>query len=219
MSRRDAVGILAAACAVLAVAGCGSSAAKPAATTPDKQAVAAEDAGGLRGLIPSPLPVKPNFTLPDTAGTPYNFDAETKGKLTYLFFGYTHCPDACPATMSYLKYALQMQSPAFRKKVTVVFVTVDPRRDTGPVLRRWLNHYSRTFVGITGTLKQIGIVEHEAGVPTAIRVSGSANYQVEHSSILFVYSPDDRAHVVYAQGFKPADYAHDMPILMKFGAR
>jgi protein SCO1/2 len=165
------------------------------------------------------MPVKPNFTLPDTAGKAYDFDAETKGKLTYLFFGYTHCPDACPATMSYLKYALQIQPAAIRKQVAVVFVTVDPRRDTGPILRRWLNHYSRSFVGITGTLRQIGIVEHEAGVPTAIRVSGSADYQVEHSSILFVYSPDDRAHVVYAQGFKPSDYAHDMPLLLKFGPR
>jgi protein SCO1 len=206
------------ACAVFAVAGCGSSGGKPAATTAQKPKpnAAAESGGGLRGLIPTPMPVKPSFTLPDTAGRPYDLDAETRGKLTYLFFGYTHCPDACPATMSYLKYALQMQPASIRNRIAVVFVTVDPRRDTGPVLRRWLNHYSRSFVGITGTLKQIGEVEHQAGVPTAIRVSGSADYQVEHSSILFVYSPDDRAHVVYAQGFKPTDYAHDMPLLLKF---
>jgi protein SCO1 len=204
---------------VLAVAGCGGSSAKHASTAASTPASAPPDSGGLRGLIPEPMPVKPSFTLPDTAGTPYNFDAETTGKLTYLFFGYTHCPDACPATMSYLRYALQLQPSSIRKRIAVVFVTVDPRRDTGPVLRRWLNHYSSSFVGITGTLKQIGIVEHEAGVPTAIRVSGSADYQVEHSSILFVYSPDDRAHVVYAQGFKPADYAHDMPLLLKFRGR
>ncbi len=57
-------------------------------------------------------------------------------------------------------------------------------------------------------------------MPTAIKVSNKqgAGYQVEHSSVLFVYSPDDRAHVVYAQGFKPADYAHDMPLLLKFRA-
>ena len=101
----------------------------------------------------------------------------------------------------------------------MVFVTVDPKRDTGPVLRGWLDHYSKSFVGVTGTLKQIGDVEHEAGVPTAIKdpsAGKSAGYQVEHSSILFVYSPDGRAHVVYAQGFKPSDYAHDLPLLLKF---
>jgi protein SCO1 len=203
---------------LLAAAGCGGSNGTHASTAASTPAASSPDSNALRGLVPTPMPYKPSFTLPDTAGKPYNFDAETRGKLTYLFFGYTHCPDACPATMSYLRYALQMQSPAIRKRIAVVFVTVDPRRDTGPVLRRWLDHYSRSFVGITGTLKQIGEVEHQAGVPTAIRVSGSADYQVEHSSILFVYSPDDRAHVVYAQGFKPADYAHDIPILLKFGS-
>ncbi len=200
---------------VVIAAGCGSThhaaPPKPAATpTPAAEA--------LHGLIPTPLPVKPSFTLPDTSGRPYDFTAATRGKLTYLFFGYTHCPDACPATMSYLAYALRTQPASVRHQVQVVFVTVDPRRDTGHVLRTWLDHYSRSFVGLTGSLRQIGLVEHEAGVPTAIPVKsqGSPDYQVEHSSILFVYSPDDRAHVVYAQGFKATDYAHDLPILLRF---
>jgi protein SCO1/2 len=200
-----------------ALAGCGSSkqaqTTTQAATTPP-----AENANGLRGLIPTPLPVKPSFVLTDTSGRPYDFDQATKGKLTYLFFGYTHCPDACPATMSYLSYALRLQPAALRKEISVVFVTVDPKRDTGPVMRRWLNHFNRSFVGVTGSLRQIGDLEHAAGVPTAIKAPNGhgAGYEVEHSSILFVYSPDDRAHVVYAQGFKPTDYAHDMPLLLKF---
>ena len=89
----------------------------------------------------------------------------------------------------------------------------------GPCLRRWLDHYNRSFVGVTGTLRQIG--ERRARRPVSrprsrSRTQGSAGYQVEHSSFLFVYSPDDRAHVVYAQGFKPSDYAHDLPLLLKF---
>ena len=87
------------------------------------------------------------------------------------------------------------------------------------MLRRWLDHYGRSFVGLRGSPAQIGLVEHEAGVPTAVlvrRKNGPA-YDVEHGSVLFVYSPDGRAHVVYAQGFKPADYAHDMPLLLRFG--
>jgi protein SCO1 len=202
--------------------GCGSS--NHAQTTTTTQATTTPAATGaaptgLRGLVPTPLPVKPSFILPDTAGHPYNLDAATRGKLTYLFFGYTHCPDACPATMSYLAYALHQQPAAIRRQVAVVFVTVDPRRDTGPVLRTWLDHYNRSFVGVTGTLRQIGDVEHQAGIPTAIKdpnAGKNAAYQVEHSSILFVYSPDGRAHVVYAQGFQPSDYAHDLPLLLKF---
>jgi protein SCO1/2 len=168
--------------------------------------------------VPEPFPVKPSFTLTDTSGRHYSFAQATRGKLTYLFFGYTHCPDACPATMSYIRYALGTQPKSIQKQVAVVFVTVDPARDTGPVLRRWLNHYSKGFVGLTGSLAQIGEVEHMAGVPTAIlqKKKAVASYEVEHSSVLFVYSPDDRSHVVYATGFKPQDYAHDLPLLLKF---
>jgi protein SCO1/2 len=212
---QQAAGLLA---AVGLLAGCGTSARQASTPTSTVSRAAEPPQNGLHGLVPTPLPMKPQFMLTDTSGGPYNFDAATAGKLTYLFFGYTHCPDACPATMSYLAYALHTVSAAVRKQVSVVFVSVDPRRDTGPVIRRWLDHYNRSFVGVRGTVKQIGALEHEAGVPTAIAVRrhGSVAYDVEHSSILFVYSPDDRAHVVYAQGFKAGDYAHDMPLLLKF---
>jgi protein SCO1/2 len=196
------------------LAGCGSArhAAQPSTTT------AARPATTLRGLVPEPFPTKPSFTLTDTSGRPYSFTQATRGKLTYLFFGYTHCPDACPATMSYIKYALSRQPTRIRNQVAVVFVTVDPARDKPKVLRSWLNHYASSFVGLTGSLPEIGEVEHMAGVPTAIlqKRKGVTSYDVEHSSVLFVYSPDDRSHVVYATGFKPQDYAHDLPILLRF---
>jgi protein SCO1/2 len=198
---------------VALLAGCGGS--HQAATPPSKPA-----APQLRGLIPEPLPVKPSFTLTDTSGRPYNFRAETQGKLTYLYFGYTHCPDACPATMSDLTYALRLQPPRIRRRVVVVFVTVDPRRDTPKVLRTWLNHYNRSFVGLGGTEAQLAVAERQAGVPPAPREKETGkNYSVPHSTLLFPYSPDDRAHVVYAQGFKPVDFAHDIPILLRFTHR
>ena len=194
------------------VAGCGGSARHTAATTTTGIRPAAQ----LRGLIPQPLPVKPSFTLTDTSGRPFDFAGKTRGKLTYLYFGYTHCPDACPATMSDISYALRLQKQAVRQRIAVVFVTVDPRRDTRAVLRTWLDHYSRSFVGLTGTPRQLAAVERAAGVPPGPQgpTSSGKNYSVAHSSILFAYSPDGRAHVVYAQGFKPGDYAHDMPLLL-----
>lgn len=205
--------LLLAAVAVL-LAGCGSSksSSPPAATT------SKSSPNTLRGLVPEPFPAKPSFTLTDTSGSPFSFGQATRGKLTYLFFGYTHCPDACPATMSFIKYALSRQPASIRKQVAVVFVTVDPQRDSRKVLRTWLDHYDRSFVGLTGSLRQIGEVEHQAGVPTAVlrKTKGAASYEVEHSSILFVYSPDDLSHVVYATGFKAGDYAHDLPLLLKF---
>ena len=195
------------------LAGCGA-AHHPAAQAASTAKPAAS--GGLYGLVPEPLPHKPSFTLTDTSGRPFSLDAATAGKLTYLYFGYTHCPNACPATMSELSYAIRLQPAAIRHRIEVVFVTVDPRRDTRPVLRAWLNHYSTSFVGLTGSQSQIAQAEEAAGVPPAPRETQSGNYSVPHSSILFAYSPDGRAHVVYATGFSPTDYAHDMPLLLRF---
>jgi len=207
-----AVAWLAALAALLAGCGAAHHAAAPAASA-QKPA----PGGGLYGLVPEPLPHKPSFTLTDTSGRPFSLDAETAGKLTYLYFGYTHCPNACPATMSELSYAIRLQPAAIRHRIEVVFVTVDPRRDTRPVLRTWLDHYSTAFVGLTGTPGQIAQAELAAGVPPAPRETQSGNYSVPHSSILFAYSPDGRSHVVYATGFSPTDYAHDMPLLLRFG--
>ena len=175
-------------------------------------------AGGLRGLVPQPLPHKPSFTLTDTSGRPFHFGAATRGKLTFLYFGYTHCPDACPTTMADLSTALHEQARTVRRNIAVVFVTVDPRRDTRGVLRTWLNHFDSSFVGLTGSEAAIEAAERSAGVPPAPAGNRAGrHYSVAHSTFLFPYSPDGRAHVVYVQGFRSADYAHDMPLLLRFG--
>jgi protein SCO1 len=205
-----------------ALAGCGGSGrSTPAPASSGMSAVpgvAGVEAKALHGLIPAPLPAKPSFTLTDTSGHPYRFAAATRGKLTYLYFGYTHCPDACPATMSEIAYALRLQPPAVQRRISVVFVTVDPRRDTEPVLRTWLDHYSHTFIGLTGTEQQVETAERAAGLPTTPDTTHAGlRYPVAHSSVVFPYSPrDDRAHVIYTQGFKAGDYAHDMPVLVNF---
>ena len=197
--------------AALMLLGCGGGAvafaASAGAATPAPKA-------GLRGLVPEPLPRKPRFVLTDTAGTPFNFAAATRGKLTYLYFGYTHCPDACPTTMAYLAAAYHSQPAAVRNRIAVVFVTVDPRRDTRRVLRVWLDHFDSHFVGLTGSPRQIDLAEQAAGVPPAPAVNGKS--AIAHSSYLFPYSPDGTAHVVYISGFHPADYSHDMPLLLRY---
>lgn len=157
--------------------------------------------------------------LTDDHGRPFDFTKDTRDKLVYLYFGYTHCPDVCPLTMAYIEAALRRQEPAARRRIEVVFVTVDPRRDTPAVLRRWLGRYDASFVGLTGTQHQIRAAEQSSGVPLAPpEKPKGADYAVQHSSLVFAYSPDGRAHVVYAEGFSPRDYAHDMPILLGFHA-
>jgi protein SCO1/2 len=198
-----------------ALAGCGS--AHRTANSGEVPTPKHSASGGLYGLVPEPMPRKPNFTLTDTSRHPFSLAMATRGKLTYLYFGYTHCPDACPATMSDISAALRLQPASIRRQIAVVFVTVDPRRDTLAVLRTWLNHYGTSFVGLRGNPNQIAAAEEAAGVPPSPpQTEASGNYSVPHSSVLFAYSPDNRAHVIYSQGFTPAEYAHDMPLLLRF---
>jgi protein SCO1 len=186
-------------------------------TTHAAAAKPAASGTALRGLVPQPLPQKPSFTLTDTAGHPFNFSARTQGKLTYLYFGYTHCPDACPLTMGDISSALRRVPPAIRRQVEVVFVTVDPRRDTPTVLRTWLNHFGASFVGLRGSEREIRAAERSAGVPVAPpQKPKSGRYAVQHSSLVLPYSLDNRAHVVYLQGSHTSDFAHDMPLLLEY---
>ena len=102
------------------------------------------------GLLTPPLP-KPAFVLTDTSGASYDFRKRTDGSLTLLFFGYTSCPDQCPMHMASLGGALHKLPSDLAAKIKLVFVTTDPARDTPTVLRRWLDYFDKSSVGLTGT--------------------------------------------------------------------
>jgi protein SCO1/2 len=90
---------------------------------------------------------KPNFTLTDTNGNPYDLDGQTQGYLTALYFGYTNCPDVCPTHMANIAAALRQLPASVTSHIKVLFVTTDPARDTPAVLRAWLNNFDPTFIG------------------------------------------------------------------------
>src|SRR6201981_1371188 len=102
------------------------------------------------GLVAPPLP-KPRFVLTDTSGAPFDFWNRTRGSITLLFFGYTYCPDECPMHMANLGAALKRLPPGIASQVKLFFVTTDPARDPRLDLRRWLDHFDKRFVGLTGT--------------------------------------------------------------------
>jgi len=104
-----------------------------------------------------------------------------------------------------------------RRRVDVVFVTVDPRRDTRRVLRLWLDHFSRSLIGLTGSTRSIARVGRAAGVPVAPSATHRrGGYAVQHSSLVLAFSPDNLSHVVYLQGAHAGDFAHDLPLLLRY---
>lgn len=198
--RLSAAGLLAAAAAV--ATGCGTR---------------AEDnptsGHGLHGAeLPEPRP-KPDFTLTDTEGKPYDFRRATDGYLTFLFFGYTHCPDICPLHMANLAAVLQNVPVRIRDRVKVVFVTTDPARDTGPVIRAWLDHFDRTFVGLTGTEADVVQAQRTAGLQPGFREDSTADYTVAHAAYVIAYTQDNLQRALYPSGMRQRDWAADIPIL------
>jgi protein SCO1 len=189
---------------------------RPAPAPPGERAAVAP-AHGLRGvLLGTPQP-KPDFTLTDTGGRPFNLRAETEGKLTLLFYGYTHCPDVCPIHLANIGRVLQGLPSEVTSRIAVVFVTTDPARDTPERIRSWLDNFHRGFVGLTGTEEELRQAQLAAGLLPAARDaagSDSTSYGVSHGAQVFAFTPDNQAHVVYPFGIRQADWANDLPILV-----
>lgn len=206
---------LAAAAAVLALlaAGCASGG-KPRSTPSDL--VGKNQVQGFLGAGLIPAQPRPSFTLRDTSGNPFAFGTRTAGHPTFLFFGYTHCPDECPATMADVRLALNHVPDAVAKRTYVVFVTTDVRRDTGPVIKRWLHGFDvgsrATWIGLRGTQTQINAAQAAAHVTIA------EDHGETHSLQVLLYGPDDYAHVAFLRSSNEAQQmAHDLPVVA--GAR
>ena len=162
---------------------------------------------------------KPSFTLTDTENAPFNLQADTAGKVTLLYFGYTHCPNICPANMAMLAFALRDVSAAIRAHIAVVFVTTDPVRDTPPVLAAWLSKFNAGFIGLTGTKAQVDVAQAVAQVPLASPVPAStgSGYLVDHAAQIIAYTPDDIAHIEFFEGMPAGGVAYDLERLVTRG--
>jgi len=174
-------------------------------------------AGADGGAVPLAEPVpKVAFTLTATDGTPYDFVAETEGFVTLLFFGYTNCPDVCPVHMANLAAVLHRLPFEVSAAIKVVFVTTDPERDTPERLREWLDQFDRSFVGLTGSPRQLVDVQRAYRVAPAIREElDDERYLVSHAAHVMAFTRDDSAHVVFPFGTRQADWLRELPKLVE----
>ncbi len=175
--------------------------------TPDPDRLA------LKGVAPvSPLP-KVDFTLTDTHGRPFDFRKETDGKITLLYFGYTYCPDVCPLQMATLAAAMKELDAQVRNRIEVVFVTVDPERDTPERLSHWLGSFDTTFIGVRGTDEQIAKALAFYNFPAPKHVGSEPNYSVSHPSLVYAFTPDDLGRGMYDSETTKAIWVHDLNLI------
>ncbi|UTH76321.1 SCO family protein [Chromobacterium sp. IIBBL 290-4] len=154
-----------------------------------------------------------NFSLTDHQGKPRKLD-EFQGKVVALFFGYTHCPDVCPTTM--LEYSSVMkQLGADGDKVQVLFVSVDPERDTPQILAGYVPHFDKRFIGLTGKPEQIEQVKKQYKVVAQKVPTPGGGYSVDHSAGSYLLDQKGKLRVFEAYGTPAANLAYDIRQLLR----
>jgi protein SCO1/2 len=168
----------------------------------------------LRGSVIENPQAAPDFVLTDQNGQAFRL-SEQQGKVVVMFFGYTTCPDVCPTTLAELKKVwadLEQGADAVR----IVFVTVDPQRDTTQRLHDYLAAYNPAFYGLTGDEADLQLVWNAYGVFRYVRDEGSAaGYLVDHSARTYVIDRQGRLRLTYTFGTPVKDMVADLRYLVK----
>ena len=128
------------------------------------------------------------------------FDNNALGqRWSFVFFGYTHCPDVCPTTLSVLN-SVAHKLGDLEEDIRFVFVSVDPERDTPAQLAQFVSYFNSDFIGVTGTPEGIDQLTRQLGV-MHLRVeteNGASGYLVDHTASVFLFDPDGRYHAVFS---------------------
>ena len=143
------------------------------------------------------VPIGGKFSLTDHKGHSVT-EKSWPGKYKLVFFGFTHCPDTCPATLQKIAVVMEHSDPQ-GKKIVPLFVTVDPATDTPPVMAKYVGAFNPHIIGLTGTEAQIKAAE-DAYKVYASKVPGKAPEEdmVDHSAYIYLMSPDDKFLEVFS---------------------
>jgi len=149
------------------------------------------------------------FALTDHTGKPRTL-ADFKGKAVVVFFGYTQCPDVCPTTMAEMASVMQKLGP-LADQVQVLFITLDPERDTQELLANYVPAFDKRFIGLRGTLDQTAKTAKEFKVFYS-KVPGTdpGSYTIDHTAGSYVFDRDGRLRLFIRHGQGPDPVVHDL---------
>jgi protein SCO1/2 len=162
----------------------------PAADSPSRSAAT---------VLPAPKVIGA-FHLVDQEGRAFGAE-RFRGRWSFLFFGYTHCPDVCPMTMATLRQVRDRLAaePDLRDGTQFVFVSVDPERDTPDQLRGYVAHYGADFIGVTGNDAELQRLTRPLGALYARPAQGpGAQYAVDHTASIFLFEPGGGLHAIFS---------------------
>jgi protein SCO1/2 len=164
--------------------------------------------------FPAARDIQP-FELTDHNNAVFD-NAALRQQWSFLFFGYTHCPDVCPTTLSVLNtVANRLQD--IDQDIRFIFISVDPERDTPELLARFVSYFNSDFIGVTGTpegieqlTRQLGILHSRVEAET-----GSGAYLVDHTASVLLFDPDGRFHAVFSPPLAAETIAGDFRKMLK----
>lgn len=154
-----------------------------------------------------------SLKLTDHNGKPRQL-SDFKGKAVALFFGYTHCPDVCPTTMADLAHAMKLMGKR-SDEVQVLFVTLDPERDTQEVLAQYVPSFDSRFLGLYGTPEQIAETAKNFKIFYARQEqAGKSGYTIDHSAGVYAFDKNGKIRDYIKFGQKPVEIAHDLGLII-----
>lgn len=192
-----------------AIQGLGSADPPPVTNPPPATAVLPPPAGFRLALWPQRAE-SPALRLLDFDGRPRQL-ADYRGRVLVIFFGFVRCPDACPAELFKLAQAMKRLGPV-SEHVQVLFVTLDPERDTPQVLKKYVTAFDPRFVGLTGSTADIDRAATSFYVEYA-RVGKGADYSIDHSTSTFVLDARGRLRLVGTLDATVDDWVHDLGLV------
>jgi protein SCO1/2 len=177
--------------------------------------------GGCQRAMPLPLRLTNitghmpdlDFALTDDTGKAVT-GADYRGKVVLLYFGYTHCPDVCPLTLAQLHVTMQRLG-ALADGARILFVSVDPTRDTPAILKTYVNAFDQRAVGLTGPPRAVeALSKRYRSAFTREPDAGDGSYAVSHSSAIYVFDRAGRARVLATPSATQDDLVHDLHLLL-----
>ena len=169
----------------------------------------------FRGTVYSePYPSAPEIALTRANGETFRL-SEMRGNIVLLFFGYTSCPDVCPTTMAELKSALEKIGAENAKQVRVVFVTVDPGRDSPERVQEYVNHFNSDFIGLSGSEPELQKIWNEYGVfRQIVEGTSAAGYLVDHTARITLIDQEGNLRVSYGFDTPVDNIVHDLKLVL-----
>lgn len=162
-------------------------------------------------VLPEPMPL-PDFSLLDQTAATFDRNA-FRGHWSVVFFGFTHCPDICPATLQQLALARNaVRTGNTGEFPQIVFVSVDPDRDTVDVLASYVGHFGDDVTGVSGDIVELRKLTSAIGIYFE-KTSAGENYNVDHSAVVLVINPDAEFHALFSAPHAVDHFTHDLPLI------